>query len=66
MNMHETWYLTVLEATIYLCTFDSNHNLYQKSGKAMLESGVTSLVHPGGSASYKLPTQCDLKKTQIL
>jgi hypothetical protein len=46
--MHKTCYLTGLEATIYLYTFDSNHHLYQKSGKAILESGVTPVVHPGG------------------
>jgi hypothetical protein len=65
--MHETWHLTGLEATIYLYTFGSNHHLYQKSGQAMLESGVTSLAHTGrGSASYSLPTQCDLKKTDFV
>jgi hypothetical protein len=34
----------------------------------MLESGVTPLAHPGGggSASYSLPTQCDLKNTDFV
>ena len=54
MNMQETWYLTGLEATIYLHTFGSNHHLYQKSGKAMLESGVTPLAHPGGGGVCQL------------
>lgn len=65
--MHETWYLTGLEATVYLYTFGSNHHLYQKGGQAMLESGVTPLAHPGeGIASYSLPMQCDIKNTDFV
>jgi hypothetical protein len=47
--MHETWYLTGLEATICLSTFGSNHHLLEKGGQVMLESGVTPWRTLGGS-----------------